>query len=87
MIPKKTSVRTCVVTKEKYPKHELIRIVRTPSGEIVIDQTGKLNGRGAYLRLTSEVIEQARNKKSLNYHLKLEVPNSIYEELTKLIKE
>ena len=50
MKQKKIPMRTCVVTKEKYPKMELIRIVRTPSNEIVIDLKGKTNGRGAYLK-------------------------------------
>ena len=46
---KKIPLRTCVVTKEKLPKRELIRIVRTPEGNVIIDSTGKANGRGAYL--------------------------------------
>ena len=46
---KKIPTRSCVVTREKYPKGELIRVVRTPEGNVVIDLTGKQNGRGAYL--------------------------------------
>ena len=52
---KKIPLRTCVVTKEKLPKRELIRVVRTPDGEVVIDETGKLNGRGTYLKLDKDV--------------------------------
>ena len=47
---KKIPLRTCVVTKERYPKGELLRIVKTPEGEIKPDITGKLNGHGAYIK-------------------------------------
>ena len=47
---KKVPCRTCVITREKLPKKELIRVVRTPEGEVIIDETGKANGRGAYLK-------------------------------------
>ena len=49
MRPRHIPERTCVVCREKKPKSELTRIVRTPDGEVVIDPTGRLNGRGAYL--------------------------------------
>ena len=51
-------MRTCVVTKRKLPKKELIRIVRTPTGEIVVDPTGRLNGKGVYLKIDDEVFEK-----------------------------
>ena len=57
---KKVPMRTCVVTHEKYPKKELVRVVRTPEGNICIDETGKANGRGEYLKKDKEVIEKAR---------------------------
>ena len=66
MKQKKIPMRTCVVTKEKYPKMELIRIVRTPSNEIVIDLKGKTNGRGAYLKKDKAVFEKAKKTKILN---------------------
>ena len=47
---RKIPMRTCVVTREKLPKAELIRVVRTPEGNVVIDESGKANGRGAYLK-------------------------------------
>lgn len=83
---KKIPCRTCVITKEKLPKNELIRIVRTPEGNVVIDETGKLNGRGAYLKLDTNVIEKAKSSKVLNRVLEVEIPDSIYEELKSLIK-
>lgn len=83
---KKIPCRTCVITKEKLPKNELIRIVRTPEGNVVIDESGKLNGRGAYLKLEESVIDKAKTSKALNRVLEIEVPDSIYEELKSLIK-
>ena len=83
---KKIPCRTCVITKEKLPKNELIRVVRTPEGNVVIDESGKLNGRGAYLKLDINVIDKAKTSKVLNRVLEVEVPDSIYEELKSLIK-
>lgn len=81
---KKIPMRTCIVTKEKCPKKELIRVVRTPEGTVVIDESGKQNGRGAYLKKDINVYEKAKKNKILNRHLEVEVPNSIFEELKKL---
>lgn len=78
---KKVPMRTCVVTHEKYPKKELIRVVRTPEGNICIDETGKANGRGAYLKKDKEVIEEAKKSKVLERHLETKVPEEIYEKL------
>lgn len=78
---KKIPMRTCVITGEKLPKKELIRIVRTPEGNVIVDETGKANGRGAYIKLSLETIEKAEKSKILNKKLEVEVPISIYEEL------
>ena len=83
---KKIPMRTCVITKEKLPKKELIRIVRNKDGEVFVDESGKLNGKGAYLKLDKDVIDKARNSKVLNKYLEIDVPESIYEELINLIK-
>lgn len=83
---KKIPLRTCTVTREKLPKQELIRVVRTPDGKIEIDSTGKLNGHGAYLKKDLAVIEQAKNKKILNRVLETEVPDDIFEQLKSIIK-
>ena len=53
---RKIPMRKCVVTQERYPKKELIRVVRTPENEIVVDITGKKNGHGAYLKLSNQMI-------------------------------
>ena len=82
---KKMPMRSCIITKEKLPKKELIRIVRTPEGTVIIDETYKANGRGAYLKKDIEVIKKAKNNKVLNRVLEVEVPDSIYETLEKLL--
>lgn len=84
---KKIPMRTCIITKEKLPKKELIRVVRTPEGEIVIDEIGKTNGRGAYLKKDIEVIKKAKNNKVLNRVLEVELPNSIYEKLEEIVQK
>ncbi len=82
---KKIPMRSCVVTHEKLPKKELIRVVRTPDGNVVVDQTGKANGRGAYLKLDLEVINKAEKIKVLDKLLEVEVPSNVYEELRNLL--
>lgn len=82
---KKIPMRTCVVSREKFPKRELIRIVRTPENKVIIDYVGKANGRGAYLKKDLTIIEKAYKSKVLNKHLEIEVPNLIFEELRNLV--
>ena len=84
---KKIPMRSCIITKEKLPKKELIRVDRTPEGEIVIDEIGKANGRGAYLKKDIEVIKKAKNNKVLNRVLEVEVPDSIYEKLEEIVQK
>ena len=78
---KKIPMRSCVITGEKLPKKELIRVVRTPEGNVIVDVSGKANGRGAYLKKDIETFEKAEKSKILNRKLEVEVPASIYEEL------
>ena len=78
---KKIPMRTCVITGEKLPKKELIRVVRTPEGSVIVDDSGKANGRGAYLKKSIETFEKARKSKILNKRLEVEIPSSVYEEL------
>lgn len=82
---KKIPMRSCCITRERLPKNELIRVVRTPEGSVVVDTTGKINGRGAYLKKDLVVFEKAEKNKALNKQLETEVPASIFEELKKLV--
>ena len=82
---KKIPLRTCVVTKEKQEKKNLLRVVRPPEAEDSVDLTGKSNGRGAYITKDLNVLEKAKKTKVLDKHLEIEVPNSIYEEIENII--
>lgn len=84
---KKIPMRSCVITKEKLSKQELIRIVRTPEKEVLVDLTGKLNGKGAYLKKDINVINKAFKSKQLNKILDIEVPDKIYEELKEMLEK
>ncbi len=83
---RKIPMRMCVVSREKLPKKELIRIVRTDNG-VIIDETGKANGRGAYVKKDIAVIEKAKKTKVLDKHLEVNVPTEIYEQLKEMINE
>ena len=85
MKQKKIPLRMCVVTREKLEKKELLRIVRTKEQGVIIDESGKLNGRGAYLKKDAEVINKAQKNKILDKVLEVEVPNSLYEDMLKYI--
>ena len=78
---KKIPMRSCIITGEKLPKKELIRVVRTPEGNVIVDETGKANGRGAYLKKDIDTFNKAKKSKILNKKLEAEVPDSIYDEL------
>ena len=78
---KKIPIRRCLATNQPFPKKEMFRIVRTPDGNVIVDDTGKANGRGAYLSKTKEAIMIAKSKKLLDKHLEVTVSEEIYEEL------
>ena len=82
---RKIPMRTCVVTREKLPKGELVRVVRTPEGNVIIDESGKANGRGAYLKKDKDVFLKAQKNKILNRVLEVEVPDKVFEELNDLL--
>lgn len=84
---RKTPLRKCVVTNEMRPKQEMIRVVRNKEGEIFIDETGKKNGRGAYLTIDRAVFQEAREKKILDRVFNTEVDESIYDELDQLVSD
>ena len=86
MTPKKIPMRTCVVSNEKLPKKELLRIVKTPENEIKIDETGKMNGRGAYIKRSLDVVDLAEKNKALERHLECEISKQVYDEIRELLK-
>ena len=84
---KKIPMRKCLATNQSYPKNEMFRVVRTPEGNVVVDEKGRANGRGAYISKTSEAVEIARKKAIFDHHLEIKVPDSIYQELMELLEK
>lgn len=85
MKQRKIPMRTCVVTREKCEKKNLVRVVRDNLGNVSVDLTGKANGRGAYVKKDLDVIKKAKESKVLERHLEVLIPDVIYEELEKII--
>lgn len=84
---KKIPLRTCVITKEKLPKQELIRVVKDNENNVFIDLTGKSNGRGAYIKRDINVLDTAIKTKALSRQLEIEISDEVYEELRKIIEK
>lgn len=84
---KKIPMRSCVVTREKLPKGELLRIVRTPEGKVIIDESGRLNGKGAYIKKDISVLEKAKKSKILDKTLETEITQELYDEISNIIKK
>ena len=83
---KKIPLRTCIVTKEKLEKRDLLRIVRTPDKEILVDETGKKNGKGAYIKKDITIIEKLTKSKALDRALDIEVPDEFDENLKNILQ-
>lgn len=86
MKQKKIPLRTCVVTKEKLEKKDLLRVVKDNEGNVFVDETGKANGRGAYIKKDISVLEQAKKSKALDRHLETTISEEVYEEIKKIIE-
>ena len=79
---KKIPQRKCVICGEKKDKKDLLRIVNNKEEGILIDKTGKKNGRGAYICKSKDCIEQAKKTRKLNKVFKTEISNDLYEEIS-----
>lgn len=82
---KKIPLRKCVVTGERFEKKQLLRVVKTPTGEVIFDPSGKANGRGAYVSKNKAVIEKAKKTNVLAKHLETKIPDEIYDELIRQV--
>lgn len=78
-------MRKCVVTNERFEKKALLRVVRTPEGQVIFDPSGKANGRGVYVSKNLDVIEKAKKHKILDRHLNVQVPVEVFDQLEKEI--
>lgn len=86
MKDKKIPLRKCISCNERKSKKDLIRLVKKGDKDVIIDKTGKANGRGAYLCLNLECIDDAEKTKKLSRALSTEVSQDIYDELRKLVE-
>lgn len=82
---KKIPMRMCVVTHEKLPKKDLLRIVKTDDG-VVADLTGKVNGHGCYIKKDIETLNQAKKTKVLDKVLETTLTDEVYKQIEELIK-
>ena len=80
---KKIPMRQCIGCGEMKSKKEMMRILKTPEDEIILDVTGKKNGRGAYLCRERECLLKARKSKGLERSFKMSIPNEVYDNLEK----
>ncbi len=80
---KKIPMRQCMGCRERMPKKELIRVVRSPEGTVSLDFYGKASGRGAYVCPSEECLKKAIRSKSLDRNLEVQVPETVLEQLRK----
>ena len=86
-MPKKIPMRQCLGCREMLPKKELIRVVRSPEGEVSLDFKGKLPGRGAYVCPKQECLARARKSRALERAFELTLPAEVYDALESQMKE
>lgn len=85
MVNRKIPLRKCVVTQERLPKKDLLRIVKNNEGEVFVDLSSKANGRGAYIKKDVAVLELAIKNKNLERALECCIPVEVYERIRKII--
>lgn len=81
MKPRKIPTRQCLGCNEHKPKKELLRVLRTPEGEITLDFTGKKSGRGAYICYDVKCLKKARKSKRIDKSLETAIPDEIYDKM------
>lgn len=84
---KKVPMRQCIGCREMKSKKEMMRVIKTPEGEILLDATGKKNGRGAYICFSGECLSKAIKSKGLERSFKQSIPEDIYDKLVKEMEQ
>ncbi len=84
---KKIPMRQCVGCGTMKSKKEMMRVLKTADDQIVLDVTGKKNGRGAYLCIAEECLKKARKNKGLERSFKMSIPEEVYNSLEKEFEE
>ena len=87
MSVKKIPLRQCIGCGEMKSKKEMIRVIKTAEGEILLDATGRKNGRGAYLCPSMECFKKAVKGRGLERSFKMAIPREVYESLEKEMEE
>lgn len=87
MKTKKIPLRKCLVSNQQYPKHELTRIVLNKEAGLVVDPSGKINGRGAYLKLSQANIDMAEKRRVFEREFKIDDASALYQQLRGLAHE
>ena len=87
MAEKKVPLRRCVGCNEQKSKKEFIRVIRTPEGEILLDESGKANGRGVYLCPQKSCLQKARKAKRLERNLNVAIPDEIWAILEEKLEQ
>ena len=82
---RKAPVRRCTGCAEHFPKNELIRVVRTPEGEVLLDLTGKKSGRGAYICKSASCLKKARKSRRLETSLECAISDEVYDRMEEVI--
>ena len=85
MPEKKTPLRMCAGCSEMKPKQELVRVVKSPEGEVSLDTTGKAPGRGAYLCRSPECLKKARKSRRFERGFKMKLPDGVFESMEELL--
>ena len=80
-------MRQCTGCGEMKSKKEMMRVLKTTEEEIILDTTGRKNGRGAYLCFSKECLQKARKNRGLERSLKMSIPSTVYENLEKELDE
>ena len=87
MKQKKLPMRKCTGCGEQKPKKELVRVVKTPDGEVLLDLTGKASGRGAYICNNAECLKKARKSKRIDRTFEMTIPDEIYVKMEEEISK
>ncbi len=84
---RKIPVRQCLGCNEHKPKKEMLRVLRTPEGEIILDFTGKKSGRGAYICPKASCLKRARKSRRIDRALECDIPEEVYDAMEKALEE
>ena len=84
---RKIPMRTCVGCRSKKTKKELIRVLKTPEGEIRLDPTGRQNGRGAYICADPDCLAKARKNRGIERSLGCTIPDEVYDRLEEEMRQ